>query len=50
MLHQEAECSDDEGDGDFDGEEGLSCNAQGKPQVKNVLRLLKLVSTHWNSI
>ena len=23
MLHPEAECSDDEGDADFDGEEGL---------------------------
>ena len=34
MLHREAECSDDEGDADFDGEEGLLCNAQGKPQAK----------------
>ena len=50
MLHREAECSDKEGDADFDGEEGLSCDAQGKPQVKNVLRLLKQVSACWNSM
>ena len=31
MLHQEAEYNDDEGDADFDGEEGLSCDTQGKP-------------------
>ena len=34
MLHREAECSDDEGDADFDGEEGLSYDAQGKTQAK----------------
>ena len=34
MLHWEVECSNDEGDADFDGEEGLSCDVQGKPQVK----------------
>ena len=50
MLHREAECSDDEGDADFDGEEGLSCDAQGKPQAKKVLRLLTPVSTRWNSM
>ena len=50
MLHQEAEPSDDEGDADFDGEEGLSCDAQGKPQAKKVLRLVTLVSTRWNSM
>ena len=50
MLHWEAECSDNEGDIDFDGEEGLSCDAQGKPQMKKVLRLLTPVSTHWNSM
>ena len=50
MLHQEAECSDDEGDADFDGEEGLSWDAQGKPQGKKVLRLLTPVSTRWNSM
>ena len=50
MLHRDAECSDDKGDADFDGEEGLSCNAQGKPQVKKLLRLLTLVSTRWNSM
>ena len=50
MLHQEAECSDDEGDADFDGEEGLSCDAQGKPQARKVLRLLTPVSTCWNSM
>ena len=49
-LHQEAKCSDDEGDADFDGEEGLSCDAQGKPQAKEVLRLLTPVSTRWNSM
>ena len=50
MLHREAECSDDEGDAGFDGEEGFSCDAQGKPQAKKVLRLLTLVSTLWNSM
>ena len=50
MLHREAECSDDEGDASFDGEEGISCGAQGKPQVIKVLRLLTLVSTRWNSM
>ena len=50
MLHGEAECSDDEGNADFDGEEGLSYNAQGKPKAKKVLRLLTPVSTHWNSM
>ena len=50
MLHREAECNDDNGDADFDGEEGLSYNAQGKPQVKKVLRLLTPVSTRWNSM
>ena len=49
-LHREAECSDDEGDADFDGEEGLSWDAQGKPQAKKVLRFLTLVSTRWNSM
>ena len=50
MLHWEAECSDDEGDADFDGEEGLLCDAQGKPQMKKVLRLLTSVSICWNSM
>ena len=50
MLHQEAECSDDEGDADFDGEEGLSCDAQGKTRAKKVLRLLTPMSTRWNSM
>ena len=50
MLHWEAECSDDEGDADFDGEEGISCDAQGKPQAKKLLRLLTPVSTRWNSM
>ena len=50
MLHQEAECNDDEGDVDFGGEEGLSCDAQGKPQMKKILRLLTPVSTRWNSM
>ena len=49
-LHREAECSDDEGDADFDGDEELSCDAEGKPQMKKVLRLLKLVYTSWNSM
>ena len=47
QLHREAECSDDEGDADFDGGEGLSCDAQGKPQARKVLRLLTPVSTRW---
>ena len=50
MLHQEGECSDDEGDADFDGDKELSCNAQGKPQMKKVLRLLTLVSICWHSM
>ena len=50
MLHREAECSNDESDADFDGEEGLSCDAEGKPQVKKVLRLLTPVSTRCNSM
>ena len=50
MLHQEAECNDDEGDANFDEEEGLSCESQGKPQAKKVVRLLTLVSTRWNSM
>ena len=49
-LHREAECSDDEGDVDFDGEEELSYDAQGKAQAKKVLRLLTPVSTHWDSM
>ena len=43
ILHREAECSDDEGDADFYGEEGLSCDAQGKPQAKKVLSVGNLV-------
>ena len=50
MLHRKAECSDDENDVDFHGEEGLSCDAQGKPQSKKVLRLLPPMSTRWNSV
>ena len=50
MLHREAECSDDEGDADSDEEEGLSYDAQGRPQVKKVLRLLTPVSTCCNSM
>ena len=50
ILHQEGECSNDEGDANFDGDEGLSCNTQGKQQVKKVLRLLTLVSTRWSSM
>lgn len=42
--------SDDKGETDFDGDEGLSCDAESKPQVKKVLRLLSPVSTHWNSM
>ena len=48
MLHREAECSNDDGDADFHGEEGLSCNAQCKPKAKTVLRLFTPVSTRWN--
>ena len=50
MLHREAEYSDDKDDADFDGEEGFSCDAQGKPQMKKVLRLLKPMHTCWNSM
>ena len=51
MLHWESECSDDKGDAGFDGDEGLSYAADSKPrQVKRVLKLLTLVSTHWNSM
>ena len=50
MLHREGECSDDEGDDDFDGDEGFSCDAKGKPEVKKVLRLLTKISTRWNSM
>ena len=45
ILHREAECNDEEGEADFDVDEGLSCDAQGKSQVKKVLRLLTPVST-----
>ena len=40
MLHREVECSDDECDADFDGEEGLSYDAQGKPQGKKVVEVV----------
>ena len=45
MLHWDVECSDDEGDADVDGEEGISCDAQGRAQGKKVLRLLRPVYT-----
>ena len=50
MLHREAECTNDEGDANFDGEEGFSCDDQGKPQVEKMLRLLTSVSIRWNSM
>ena len=50
MLHQEGECSNDEGNAHFDGNEELSCDAKGRSQMKKVLRLLTLVSTRWNSM
>ena len=50
MLHREGECSDNEGDVDFNGDEDLSCDAEGKLQMKKVLRLLTPVSKRWNSM
>ena len=45
MSHQKGECSNDESDVDFDEDEGISCDAKGKPQVKVVLKLLTPMST-----
>ena len=50
MLHREGECNNDKGDTDFDGDEELSCNAEGRPQIKKVLRLLTQALTRWNSM
>ena len=50
MLYQVSESSEDKGEADFDGDKGLSCDAEGKPQIKNMLRLLTLVLTRWNSM
>ena len=47
ILHREAECSDDEGDVDFDGEEGLSCDAQGKPQAKKGVEVIDISVHTW---
>ena len=50
MLYRTDEFSDDEGEADFDGDEGLACDAKSKPQVKKVLRLLTPVLIRLNSM
>ena len=50
ILHRAGESSDYKGEDDFDEDEGLSYYVEGKWQVENVLRLLTLELTRWNSM
>ena len=43
------ECSEDEGGADCDGDEDFEAGGEGKPCLKKVLRLIRLVPTRWNS-
>ena len=49
-LHQAGESSDDKGEAGFDRDEELVYDAEGKLQVKQVLRLLTPEPTRWNSM
>ena len=44
------ECSDDESDADYDGDKDSDVGGEGQPRLKKVLRLLRPVPTHWNSM
>ena len=48
-LDREEECSDNEGEADFDGDEDLEVGGEGEPRLKRVLQLIRLVPTCWNS-
>ena len=45
----EEECSNDEKEADFDGDEDFEVGGEGLPRLNKILRLLRPVVTHWNS-
>ena len=49
ILHQEEECSEDEGEADCDGDEDFKVGEEGQPHLKKVLQLIRHVLTSWNS-
>ena len=49
ILDWEEECSDDEGEADFDRDEDLEVGGEGEPCLKRVFQLIKPMLTHWNS-
>ena len=50
ILQRVEELSDDESDADYDGDEDFIVGGEGQPCLKQVLRLLRPVLTHWNSM
>ena len=44
------EHSDDDSDANYDGDEDFDVGGQGQPCLNKVLRLLRPVPTHWNSM
>ena len=49
ILDRQEERSEDEGEADCDGDKELDIGGKGQPRLKNILRLIRLVLTHWNS-
>ena len=49
ILDREEECSDGEGEPDFDGDEDLEVGGEGEPHLQRVLQLIRPVPTRWNS-
>ena len=49
ILDREEECSNDEGEANFDGEEDLEVGGEGEPHLKKVLKLIRPMPTRWNS-
>ena len=50
ILQWAEELSDDESDVDYDGDEDFIVGGEGQPCLKQVLRLLRPMPTHWNSM
>ena len=50
ILQWAEELSDNESNTNYDGDEDFVVGGEGQPCLKQVLQLLRLVPTHWNSI
>ena len=49
ILNREEECSNDEREADFDGDEDFEVGGEGQLRFKKVLRLLRPMTTRWSS-